>query len=300
MKRHDTALRILHISDTHLFGDDTRHYGVVDTDAALRRTLERADAVPDVDVLVASGDLSDDGSVSSYRRLRELTEQWGRRHDAQVVYAMGNHDVRAGYEEVLGERRTVAEVGGVRILTLDSAVPGAGYGLVPDEDLGWLRQTLEHDPQRASVVVVHHPPTPAWGPLLQALELQNAEALREVCAAGGVGTVLSGHYHHPLATVEDGIPIVVAPGVANTSDPCARPGHERATVGSGFAVVDVAADGSPTSVFIGAPSEQDGTELFDLTPDEVARIAAAAGPDPAGSSEGAPVEATSSGPGRSS
>lgn len=282
MKQHDTALRILHLSDTHLFGDETRHYGVVDTDAALQRTLDRAAAVPDVDVLVASGDLSDDGSVPSYQRLRELTEEWAQRRGAQVVYAMGNHDVRAGYEEVLGERRTIAEVNGVRIITLDSAVPGAGYGQIPSDDLSWLQQTLDRKPEPPSVVVVHHPPTPAWGPLLHALELQNGQELLDVCAAAGVGVVLSGHYHHPLATVADGVPIVVAPGVANTSDPCARPGHERATVGSGFAVVDISTDGTPTSVFIDAPSAEDGTELFDLTPDEVSRIAAAAGPSTPG------------------
>jgi 3',5'-cyclic AMP phosphodiesterase CpdA len=64
-------LRILHLSDTHLFGDDTRHYGVVDTTAALERVLARAADLERLDLVVCSGDLSDDGTPASYRLLRE-------------------------------------------------------------------------------------------------------------------------------------------------------------------------------------------------------------------------------------
>ncbi|GMA24619.1 phosphohydrolase [Luteimicrobium album] len=290
-------LRILHVSDTHLLGDGTRHYGVVDTAAALRSVLERASTVTDVDAVVLSGDLSDDGTPASYRTLLELVEPWAAERGAVVVPAMGNHDLAAGFEEVLGERERTVLVRGFRIVTVDTSVPGAGYGRLDPAQLERLRRALAgledpdrdtwpedttHVPIRRTVGVLHHPPVPARSALLAALELQDPGPLLEACEASGVvSVVLAGHYHHALATTAGRVPVVVAPGVANSSDPLAPCGHERADVGSGFAVVDVRDDGEVTVVFVPVPHASDvadGTELFDLGPDEVARIAAAAGP----------------------
>ncbi len=277
MEKLERPMRILHISDTHIFGDDTLHYGVVDTAAALTRTLERASSIEDIDVVLLSGDISDDMTAASYERVRAMVEPWAAERSVPVLYAMGNHDRAAEFEEVLGDRTGVLEVRGVRIIRLDSAVPGAGYGEVGAEQIEMLRRELAAA-SGPSIVVVHHPPTPAYGPLLKALELQDAAELIAACAEGGATAVLSGHYHHPLVAIEQGVPVIVAPGVANTSDACPPAEHERATVGSGFAIVDVPALGAPTATFFSAPSAGDGAEIFDLGPEEVARIAAAAGP----------------------
>lgn len=267
---------MLHLSDTHLHGDDSLHYGIVDTHAALARVLERADPLEGVDAVVLSGDLSDDMSACSYERLRDTIEPWAARHGADVVYAMGNHDRAAEFESVLGPRIGAIDVRGVRIIWLDSAVPQAGYGHVGTEQLRMLRDELLAA-SGPSLVVVHHPPTPAYGPLLKSLELQNAGELLDACAAGGATAVLSGHYHHSLVAHERGVPVIVAPGIANTSDAGAPGGHERATIGSGFAIVDVATSALPTVTFLTAPSERDGAEIFDLDEAKVAQIARASG-----------------------
>ena len=273
----DRVLRILHLSDSHLFGDETLQYDQVDTLAALRRVLGRADALGGADAVVLSGDLSNDGSAESYRRLRALVEPWAAARDAAVVYAMGNHDLRAGFEEVLGGRVSVATVRGFRIISLDSAVPGAGYGELPPAQLEWLREGLQTPAGNGTVLVVHHPPVPAATTLLAALELRNPEQLLEVCRGTDVRLILCGHYHHPMATELGGIPVVVAPGIANTSDVLAAAGTERATVGSGFAVVELPVDGAARAIFVSVPGPNDGAEIFNLTPDEVLRIAREAG-----------------------
>lgn len=272
------GLRILHLSDTHLFGDDTLHYGVVDTRAALRRVLERAAALDAVDVVVASGDLSDDGSPESYRRLRAELDPWAKARGASVVYVMGNHDLRAGFESVIGERTGAVTVGGFRIVHLDSSVPGFGYGKVDAGQLEWLRSTLADPAEHGTVIVLHHPPVPASTPLLAALELQHPDALLEVCAAADVRVILCGHYHHGLAAETAGIPVVVAPGITNTSDVIAPVGFERAIVGAGFALIDLPPTGSPRATFIAATGPDDGTELYLLGAEDITRIAEESGP----------------------
>jgi 3',5'-cyclic AMP phosphodiesterase CpdA len=271
------ALRILHLSDSHLFGDDTLQYNRVDTLAALQRVLERAGALDRADVVVLSGDLSNDGSAESYRRLRALVEPWAGARGAVVVYAMGNHDLRAGFEEVLGDREGVTIVRGVRIVCLDSSVPGAGFGELRTDQLDRLREVLRTPAPAGTVLVVHHPPVPAATALLAALELRNPEQLLEVCRGSDVRLILCGHYHHPMSTEFGGIPVVVAPGIANTSDALAPAGTERATVGSGFAVVEVPEVGAVRAIFVSVPGPDDGAEIFNLTPDEVRRIARQAG-----------------------
>jgi 3',5'-cyclic AMP phosphodiesterase CpdA len=274
---NERGLRILHLSDTHLFGDGTLHHGAVDTMAALRRVLDRAAVLDAVDVVVASGDLSDDASAESYRRLRAAIDPWAAARGASVVYAMGNHDLRDGFEQVLGERTGVTTVAGHRIVHLDSSVPGFGYGELGPEQLNWLRETLTEPATHGTVVVVHHPPVSASTSLLATLELQNPSALLDVCAAADVRLILSGHYHHSLATDAAGIPVIVAPGITNTSDVTAPAGTERATIGSGFALIDLT-DDRPRTTFVSAPSADDGTVLFDLDAAAIQRIAEESGP----------------------
>lgn len=288
------ALTILHLSDTHLFGADaagaTRlHYGIVDTTAALRRVLGCAAGITSLDLVVASGDLSDDGSNDSYRTLSELLEPWAAKRGAAVVYAMGNHDLRDEFEAVLGAREQVSTVRGFRIVTLDTSVPGAGYGELDDSQLDWLQEVLATPAEDGTVLVLHHPPVPAITPLLAALELQSPQALQAVCAAGDVRVVLCGHYHHAMATAFDGVDVLVAPAVANCTDVRPMAGHETARVGSGFALIEipvevpVAVPADPAAggirfLPVNAPSADDGAVVSDLAPDQVAQIALAAGP----------------------
>jgi 3',5'-cyclic-AMP phosphodiesterase len=273
----EPALRILHLSDSHLFGDDSLQYDRVDTLAALQRVLERAGTLDRTDAVVLSGDLSNDGSVQSYRRLRRLVEPWAAAHGSAVVYAMGNHDLPAGFEEVLGDREGVTTLRGFRIVLVDSSVPGAGFGELRPAQLDWLREVLQIPAPNGTVLVLHHPPVPAATALLAALELRNPEQLLEVCRGTDVRLILCGHYHHPMAAEFGGIPVVVAPGIANTSDALAPAGTERATVGSGFGVVELPVSGAARTIFVSVPGPNDGAEIFNLTPDEVQRIAREAG-----------------------
>ncbi|MFF2050839.1 metallophosphoesterase family protein [Leifsonia sp. NPDC058194] len=271
------GLRILHLSDTHLFSDDSLHYGRVDTLASLDCTLARAASIEALDVVVATGDLSDDGGEQSYRLLASRLAPFAAERGADLVYTMGNHDLRSGFEAVLGARETVTLRGGFRIVALDTSVPGAGYGSLDAEQLDRLAAILAVPAPHGTVVALHHPPVPAASALLAALELGNPEVLLDVCATGDVRLILGGHYHHALSAEARGIPVVVAPGVANSSDPIAPAGTERAIAGSGLAVVDLPAEGTPRTVFLPVTGPDDGAEIFDLDSAEVERIAVAAG-----------------------
>lgn len=273
------ALRILHLSDTHLYGDGRLHYGIVDTLAALDRVLARAASLAEVDVVVASGDLSDDGTAAAYRLLKGTLDPWAAERGAVVVYAMGNHDLRDGFEEVLGERETETSVRGFRVVTVDTSVPGAGYGRVESSQLDRLRAVLATPAENGTIVVLHHPPVAPTTVLFESLRFVDPEPLLEVCAAGDVRAILAGHYHHGLVTEagDSGIPVIVAPAVANTTDVLWPAPRERAVRGAGFAWVRVPVDGPVRAHLVSAPAPDDGETVYDLDAEAIQRIADDAG-----------------------
>ena len=74
------------------------------------------------------------------------------------------------------------------------------------------------------------------------------------------------------------MPVVVAPGIANTTDTCAPEGTERAHVGAAALVVELGGAAGLRLHSVAARMDGDGREVFSLDATEVARIAAIAGP----------------------
>lgn len=296
------SLRILHLSDTHLTGDGALHQGSVDTTAALDAVLAHVDGVPGVGVVVVSGDVSEDGSPESYRTVRERVGAWAERHGAAFVAVPGNHDLREGFRQVLANGHVLGEGGrplahtmehtppevpvsgqstvhGFRIVTVDTSVPGAGYGYLDETALERLRTALTGEPaEHGTVVVLHHPPVPSPTLLHEALRLQNPEDLAEVLDGSDVRVVLGGHQHHHAVGSLGGIPVLVAPGVANDTDVVGPYDEESAHVAAGALVVDVAPDGSVWSTPVRVPQPDADPLAFALDAEAVARIAEQAGP----------------------
>src|SRR5690625_704529 len=103
-------MRILHLSDTHLYADPSaRHYDRIDTTAALQGLLARFAALPPLDAIVHTGDASEDGTAGSYQLLHEILDPFAAAHGATLAVAMGNHDASATYAEAIapGDRGTV-------------------------------------------------------------------------------------------------------------------------------------------------------------------------------------------------
>jgi 3',5'-cyclic AMP phosphodiesterase CpdA len=290
------TLRILHLSDTHLAGDGALHQGSVDTTAALESVLARIDGVPGIGLVVVSGDVSEDGSPESYAALVERVGGWAERHGAALVAVPGNHDLREGFRQVLTNGHVLGEdgrplmhtmeyhpptvpvwgqslVAGRRIVTVDTSVPGAGYGEISEASLDRLRAALdgEHAPH-GTVVVLHHPPLPGPTALHAALQLRNPGALADVIRGSDVRVVLAGHYHHHFAGSLAGVPVLVAPGVANDTDVTGPYDEEAAYVDAGALVVDVAEDGSVWSTPVRVPRPDADPLAFAFDADTVARI----------------------------
>ncbi len=130
---------IAHISDTHFLGGKRPLYGKVDTDRTLIQALdqlERSGTSPEA--IVFTGDLADLAEPDAYERLKSIVEPAAERMGAEIIWVMGNHDERGPYSAGLfgtesdAPQDRVYEFGGLRVIALDSTVPGYHHGRILD------------------------------------------------------------------------------------------------------------------------------------------------------------------------
>lgn len=239
---------LLHLSDTHILPTDADRLHGADTLQNLRAALAYFDGYGvSIDAVVLSGDLANEGDVVGYQRLRSVLDPWLAGRGVPLVAAMGNHDRRAGFRQVMLGSPSESPVdsthwvGGLRIVVLDCTVPGAVHGETRPDQLEWLRSELATPAEEGTVVVLHHPPTIEPGAMADIVRLRGADALESIVQGRDVVAVLAGHVHHTVAGAFGGTFSFTAPAISYMVDPLAlAAGSMRGLEGRGFALVPIA------------------------------------------------------------
>lgn len=217
---------IAHISDTHLLGGNRHLFSRIDVKRNLSTLLERLRATAySFDALVFTGDLADVAEPEAYRWIRRQVEPIAEELGATVVWVMGNHDEREHYARELFDEESdgsphdrVYDVNGLRIIALDSTVPGYHHGELEDAQLEWLGAQLAQPAPRGTVIALHHPPIRSHNPLVRMIELFRQDRLEQVVRGTDVRTILGGHLHYSTFGTFAGIPVAVASATCYTVD----------------------------------------------------------------------------------
>jgi 3',5'-cyclic AMP phosphodiesterase CpdA len=270
MSREPAAThRIGHISDSHFTASGLLHGRVRtgDTFAAALDALARS-GVP-VDAVVHTGDVADEGEADAYRAARAVLDAAA----LGVLPVPGNHDDRAAMREhLLGLPPSadpidaVHDVRGLRLVLLDTSIPGRVEGGLDDEQLDRLRALLAEPAEHGTVIALHHPPVPVEVTGLQRLHLTGQDRLAAALAGTDVRAILGGHLHYATTSVFAGVPVFVAPATAYTIA-LRAPGGGVAGLDGGRAVGVLTCydDGRVGWSLLPA----DGTEVIAETPDAV-------------------------------
>ena len=223
--QHPPARRVIvHLSDTHLLAGNRPLGGRYDTAANLTATLaavERTGVRPDA--IVFTGDLTDLGEPEAYAALRAEVEPFAARLGAPLVWVAGNHDERPALRAaLLGAAPTeepvtgVWDLDGLRLIALDSTVPGWHHGDLDPVQLEWLRGVLAEPAPLGTILALHHPPLPSHIPFFDILELRHQDALAGVIAGTDVRAILAGHLHYSTSGTFAGVPVSVASATCYT------------------------------------------------------------------------------------
>lgn len=217
---------LIHLSDTHLRGGGALLAGSLDSIGRLRSLVARLEASGErPDALVVTGDLADKGEPEAYATLRSIIEPAAERLQTRVIWAAGNHDDRSSLRTaLLGEPADTAPldrttwIGGLRIIALDTTVPGSHHGQVDAEQLEWLRAELATPAPGGTILAMHHPPVASVQPLAILVELRGQAALADVLRGTDVRAILAGHLHYSTFGTFAGIPVSVASATCYTQD----------------------------------------------------------------------------------
>lgn len=232
--RHEPASHVLiHVSDPHFLAGDARLGGRYDVEASFARTLEAIRTVhPNPSAIVVTGDLADLGEPDAYARLRAAVQPVAEELDTTVVWVAGNHDerpaLRAGLLDLAPTQEPVTgvwDLDGLRLIALDTSVPGWHHGDLDPEQLAWLADELRRPAGHGTVLAMHHPPLPSHLPLFDILELRHQDELADIVRGSDVRAILAGHLHYSAHGTFAGVPVSVSSATCYTMD-VARPAVE--------------------------------------------------------------------------
>ncbi|MGK7906181.1 MAG: 3',5'-cyclic-AMP phosphodiesterase [Synechococcus sp.] len=203
----DSSLYVIQITDTHLFSHPETQLLGVSTEETFQTVLNTVRRLaPQADMVLATGDLSQDGSLVSYQRFRKSVA----RLNVDTYWLAGNHDCLPEMEVALGNRllasgsadRLFADKSFVRnrwrFILLNSAVPEQVAGRLAPTELEYLQEQLQRatEQQQYAAVCLHHPPYLMESQWLDSSTLENSEELLSLLGKFDcVRAVLFGHVH---------------------------------------------------------------------------------------------------------
>jgi 3',5'-cyclic AMP phosphodiesterase CpdA len=219
---------LVQLSDLHVRPQGVPAYRVVETNMLTERALRAVAALrPRPDGVVISGDLTDCGLPAEYALLRDML----MRHlsDIPVYLIPGNHDRRENLKALLSDFPGMAadphfahytvETLSVRLIMLDSVVPGHGHGELCAERLAWLDQRLAEVPDKPTMLVLHHPPFVCGIRHMDSINLRDIPAFTNVVARHAqVERIVCGHHHRAITARVAGAIAIGAPGIAHQGE----------------------------------------------------------------------------------
>ena len=213
---------IAQISDPHIKTEGKLAYNRINTAGFLARAVDHIlhlDTPPDV--VLGTGDLIDDGTDASYENLRHLLAPL----PMPVYLIPGNHDDRDGMRRVFfdhdylpreGFIQYVVDKGPVRLIALDTLIPGQSGGRIDADRIAWLDARLSETPGRPTVIFMHHPPFRTGIEYMDDIGLEGADALAAVIARyRNIERVLCGHLHRTIQTRWAGTVAMTIPSTAH-------------------------------------------------------------------------------------
>ena len=207
------SVRVLHITDPHLFADRNGDLRGTVTYTALQRVIAHYKTSGwRADIVALTGDLIQDDSAGAYVHCRELLSDL----DMPIHCVPGNHDVRSLMREELPSPPFVycgfAEIGNWLIVSIDSCSAGRAGGIVTDDEISRMQGIIKSSAAEHILVCLHHPPVLMGSTWLDSVGLDNGEQfLALVQSMGRVRAMIFGHVHQPYDADHGGVRIIATP-----------------------------------------------------------------------------------------
>ncbi|MCG8693893.1 MAG: phosphodiesterase [Minwuiales bacterium] len=212
---------IAQISDMHVAEPDTPHDAAFSGATGLAHAVSHLNRLdPKPDLVIATGDLVAVGEAAEYKRLRELLAPL----EAPLYVLPGNHDDRDALRDAFSDHdylpadgflHYAVEAGSLRLIVLDTNVPGEEHGELCAERLAWLDARLAETSDQATLICLHHPPFRTGLRKMDETILVGADGLGDLIGRHNhVERILCGHLHRPITRRFHGTVALTCPSTA--------------------------------------------------------------------------------------
>lgn len=248
------SVRVVQITDLHILSDEDACLSGVKTYRSLSKVIDDIQSLsPKPGLVIASGDLTDDGNPKAYQLLRSLLLTL-----SCPVYVMaGNHDdteimlAELPGDNIFYQRQVDCE--NWRLLLVDSKLPGSSFGFISDEEFAWLNKSLSMGVDRPVLLAMHH--TPLRLCASPSCQVKNAAAFySKIKQFKQVKGLIAGHTHNAAEESFDRLRVMTTPSTMvqvthNQTEACKNNNqfwdyHQADVSRHGYRVLDLHGDGS--------------------------------------------------------
>ncbi len=211
---------IAQITDMHVKPEGEMLSGALDSHGALAAAIARINGLDTLpDLLLATWDQTADGTPGEYRALRDLLSGLAMPY----LLLAGNHDIRENLRDAFADQPWedgkfllyAVDDWPVRVIALDTVIPGEHGGRLCPGRCRWLHDKLAEASDKPTIVMLHHPPFATGIGHMDRMGLEDASGFADVVAANKqVIRILCGHVHRPIQTMFAGVPTSVAPATS--------------------------------------------------------------------------------------
>ena len=195
----------LHLSDFHLVEDETTSSRAFNAKYILKNTVDKIlgkkENFGNLDGVIITGDISDDGSTASYFDAYDILKEL----NLPLLAIPGNHDLRQPMMSYFSKDIDIQsseffdwiyETSDTVVIGLDTLVEGQKYGMLRSKSLNLLFKNLSQPSEKNIILAIHHPPINTGIPFMDEIGLKNSSELAECLdAADQPIRILCGHVH---------------------------------------------------------------------------------------------------------
>jgi len=209
-------IRLLQITDSHLYASDTGTLLKLNTHASLLKVIELVQQrETDIDLILATGDIAQDASAQAYQHFMDAVSVL----DAPFRWIPGNHDDAALMAELSSGseiNNREERINNWQIVLLDTSIDGQVHGRLADSELEFLQSSLQaaQDDEQVDhcLICLHHNPIPGTAGWMEDIGLHNAAEFFEVVKKfDKLRCAVYGHIHQNLDIERQGIRCLCAP-----------------------------------------------------------------------------------------
>ena len=207
-------MKIIQLTDTHLFANDTSELFGVKTNLKFRNIIEKilVKDIVDTDIFILTGDISQDESEQSYQIIAESLSKL----NIPVYWIPGNHDDVTQMESVFNKYKDFVRTRQLsfpdwNLIFINTKLNNADEGYLTKYELKILQKELQLASHKKIAIIMHHHPAPVGTPLIDHYILKNNAAFWEIVTGTKVELIICGHVHGDYAFKYNNIMIESAP-----------------------------------------------------------------------------------------